>query len=356
MERAEYSLILVVNLGGIGDLMLSSPALRHIRHCFPEARMRLLTSPQGAEYGRSLSCFERVVTLDAGGGIFRRAAGMVTLLGLRAARFDLCVNMRTIVSAASRGRMRFLISFINAKRSAGRDTAGRGDFFDIRVAEGDGDGDGIYEREYDCAMAEALTGVPVSDREIDFSIDRGSDERVARSFAGAGIGAGDRVIGIHLGGKPSHAWPAENFFAAAGIAAERFSCKLVVTGTAQDGRRAAPLMARFPRPVLDLTGRLTLAELGAAIRRCSAYATSDTAPMHIAAVLKVPLVAVFGPGYLRRFDPRAIAPRSIVLYKKAECAPCDKVACPSGKCLTDISPVECADALAVLLSDKEAGG
>lgn len=356
MERPEYSLILVVNLGGIGDLMLSSPALRHIRKCFPDARISLLTSPQAAEYACSLSCFERVVTLDAGGGILRRASGMMKLLGLRAARFDLCVNMRTIVSEASRGRMKFLVSFINAKRSAGRDTAGRGDFFDIKVAEGDGDRDGIYEREYDCAMAEALTGVPVADREIDFPIDRGSDERVGRLFAGAGIGAGDRVIGIHLGGKPSHAWPAENFFAAAEAVARRFSCSLAVTGTAGDGRRAAPLMARFPRPVLDLTGRLTLAELGAAIRRCSVYATSDTAPMHIAAVLRTPLVAVFGPGYLRRFDPRVIAPRSIVLCKNAACAPCDKVTCLSGKCLTDITPAECADALAVLLSDKEAGG
>lgn len=347
--EGQYRKILIVNLGGIGDLMLSSPALKAVRSAYPSARLYLLTSPQAAEYGRMLTYIDKVSVLDPGHGILRLLSGLPGLLSLRGERFDLAVNMRTIVSGPSQARMRLLFRIIAAARTAGRDTAGRGDFFDIRIQEDEGDI--RYEMEYDLMTAQAVTGEPPSDRSVDFSITAAAVARVAALFGQAGLSG--KIIGIHLGGKQSHTWPAENFFAAAEQAGDPAGCSLVLTGEAQDGRRAAGLIRKCPLRVLDLTGKLSLAELGEAIRRCSVYITSDTAPMHIAAVLKTPLVAVFGPGYLRRFDPRNISERCIVLYKKAECAPCDRVYCSSRACLTSIPPSEAAEAAAGLLKEGE---
>ena len=62
--------------------------------------------------------------------------------------------------------------------------------------------------------------------------------------------------------------------------------------------------------------------------------------MHIAAALGVPLVAIFGPGYVGRYAPRADEGRVIVLRKDVSCSPCNKVRCRSMKCFKYITPEE----------------
>jgi ADP-heptose:LPS heptosyltransferase len=75
--------------------------------------------------------------------------------------------------------------------------------------------------------------------------------------------------------------------------------------------------------------------------------------MNIAAILKTPLVAIFGPGQIIRFDPRVISEKSTLLYKRADCAPCVRVECESRKCLKAISPQEVADAALRLLKENK---
>ncbi|MGE5307582.1 MAG: glycosyltransferase family 9 protein, partial [Deltaproteobacteria bacterium] len=347
MEQT-YKKILIVNLGGIGDLMLSSPALRAIRSWMPDARLCLLTAAPSAEYARLLPYIDEVHTLEIGRGFLRLAAGLGVLLFLRKERFDLCVNMRTIVSARSRRGIRLVFDLIRAGRTAGRDTDGRGDFFDIRIKEDGGDTD--YEMEYDLSMARTLTGRPVEDRTVDFPVDDAARARVERLLSDGGAFPGTPVIGLHLGGKPSHAWPEENFAAAAAMIDQKRESIFVLTGDSRDGERARAAFAGTAPRSIDLTGKLTLVELGAVIARCGLYITSDSAPMHIAAALGTPLVAIFGPGYIRRFDPRRILPGAVVLSAKTPCAPCDRVTCPSLRCLKAITPEEAARAAIELLS------
>jgi ADP-heptose:LPS heptosyltransferase len=56
------------------------------------------------------------------------------------------------------------------------------------------------------------------------------------------------------------------------------------------------------------------------------------------------LVAIFGPGYIKRFDPRNISDRVTVLYRKAGCAPCNKIECAKIECFKKIPPKEAIEA------------
>lgn len=344
-----YNSILVVNLGGIGDLMLSTPALRAIRAAFPGARLWLLSSAGAAPYARSLAYFDGVCPFILSPGLADLGRNLRTMAFLRAKGFDLAVNMRTIVSAMSRVKMQALFRFISAKKTAGRDTAGRGNFFEIRVPEHDGDE--RYEMEYDLAMAAAITGSIVKDTAIDFDIGDDSLIRVRTLLAEAGIGENDPVVGFHIGGKQSHAWPVDKFLETARLVAAQARCTFVVTGAGSDRSRAEQPAAGLP--MLNLAGRLELPELGALIRRCAVFVSPDSAPMHIAAALKTPLVAVFGPGYLRRFDPRNIFPGAVVLYEKVDCAPCNRQRCASRKCLAGIRPARVAETVVRLLREGD---
>ena len=95
----------------------------------------------------------------------------------------------------------------------------------------------------------------------------------------------------------------------------------------------------------------TNTKLTALIKIAGLFITNDTGPMHIAAALGTPLVAIFGPGYLDRFDPRHISDKAKVLYKKSDCAPCDKFRCSLQKCLSAIYPEEVAEAGLSLLKN-----
>jgi heptosyltransferase-2 len=324
--------ILVINLGGIGDLLLSTPALRALKNAYPAARLSVLVSPRAGDLAKRLPFIDMVYTFHA---------SWETFSALRKERFDLAVNMRTLVSQAGAMKMRALIGIIGAKMTAGRDTEGRGSFFNIRIGEtalGD-----RHEAEYDIELAEKL-GAVVTDRKAGLPVSDADRERVSGILAGADIGPGDIIIGVHPGGKPSHRWPVERFAGAMNAISKKVRCAFVITGGAGEKELAGALAGLVDAKVADTTGALDIGGLAALIERCALYISNDTAAMHIAAIKGVNLIAIFGPGYLKRFDPRAISPKAVVFYKAAQCAPCDKAQCSSMECLNDISAGVVAEA------------
>lgn len=337
-----YKKILIINLGGMGDVLLSTPSLRAIRHTYPYAEISALTSQAGAEVMNCLSYIDRVhiFYINYGGkvDIFRNIS---TLFSLRKERFNLAVNMRTLVSKKSAVKMRFMLDLIGPERKAGRDTNEMGRFFDISIPEKN-PGE-KYEMEYDIDLAEAL-GCRVLDRHIDFEIDRESIRKIDAILEREGISQEDIVIGVHPGGMPSRRWPLENFSEFIREMNKKVECRFIITGGRDEVNLAETLIEIIGTGVTGLAGRLSIKELGALIERCNLYISNDTGPMHIAAILKTPLVAIFGPGDIVRFDPRNISDKTIVLYQRVECAPCEITQCESLKCLKAISPEDVVDA------------
>jgi heptosyltransferase-2 len=260
---------------------------------------------------------------------------------LRKERFDLTVNMRTLVSDASALKMRILIGIIGAKMSAGRNTEGRGSFFDISIGE-TGLGD-KHEMEYDIELAQKL-GSEVTDRKASMPVSDADRERVEKILSGAGVSPADIIIGIHPGGKLSHRWPINRFAETMITIRKSIQCVFVITGEACEKGLADALIGSVSAKTIDTTGLLGVGALAALIERCGLYISNDTAAMHVAAIKGVRLVSIFGPGYLRRFDPRAISPCATILYKAVQCAPCDRTRCLTKKCLNEISAAEAADA------------
>lgn len=81
----------------------------------------------------------------------------------------------------------------------------------------------------------------------------------------------------------------------------------------------------FPSRVINFAGKTTLRELLALIQSCDVILTNDSGPMHIAAALKVPLVALFGSTSEIKTGPYG---GGIVIHKHVDCSPCYKRVCP----------------------------
>ncbi|HXS51832.1 MAG TPA: putative lipopolysaccharide heptosyltransferase III [Usitatibacter sp.] len=118
----------------------------------------------------------------------------------------------------------------------------------------------------------------------------------------------------------------------------------IVATCAPDAREKAILartLAEAAVPVVDLSGQLTLREMAALTGRARLFFGVDSAPMHIAAAMGTPVVALFGPSGEKEWGPWRVKHR-VVASDQYPCRPCGNDGCGGGKvseCLTRM-PVE----------------
>lgn len=93
----------------------------------------------------------------------------------------------------------------------------------------------------------------------------------------------------------------------------------------------------------SLAGMTTLPELISIIRGARFVVTNDSGPMHIAAALDIPTIALFGPTNPVRTGP--YGSRNVVLTPKIACAPCYKKQCPAPKCMEELTKAQVLGAL-----------
>jgi ADP-heptose:LPS heptosyltransferase/GT2 family glycosyltransferase len=344
--------ILIIQLGGIGDLFLSVPALKALRAQYPQAQLSALVALRNRQLQNYFPYFDRVYSLDIryGGKIPWRNfyLDMAQLWQMHQQKFDLAINMRTLASAQSARKMRLLLGLIGARVNVGRDTDGRGNFFDIRIPETMNAEK--HEIEYNIDTVQAL-GVPVTDRNIDIAVNPETEKRVAALLGSRGGAPADLLIGLHIGGSPANQWPLEDYIKVMQLIKKDFPAKFVIA--LSKGER--PLADRFSKlahgAVIDLSGLLELDGLLALIKRCSLFISNDTGPMHLAALLKTPLVALIGQGDLPRYDVRRFSDKAIVLHKQVSCSPCYQQECKDLQCLRLITPEDVLQAARKLLKD-----
>ena len=135
-------------------------------------------------------------------------------------------------------------------------------------------------------------------------------------------------------------WPSERFADLVRALCRRSpGFRFAVLGGGEDRAMGQAIHAAAPDRVMDLTGRTTLPEMVEWIRLGHVMVTNDTGPMHVAAALGKPVVALFGPTELRRTGPYGQLQH--VLRHDLPCAPCLKDSCAW------VRPMECLERISV---------
>ena len=102
---------------------------------------------------------------------------------------------------------------------------------------------------------------------------------------------------------------------------------VLVVGAPAERARTAEVVAAAgdvpPTRLLDLGGQLSLGALAALLEGAAAFVTNDSGPMHLAAALGTPTIALFGPETPTGYRP--LGPRVRVLYRPPVCSPCINV-------------------------------
>lgn len=126
--------------------------------------------------------------------------------------------------------------------------------------------------------------------------------------------------------KEANRWPAERFAELARRLLERPGLRVALTGGAAAKELCDRIAAPLGGAVWRADGKLSILGSAELYRRASLFVTGDTGPMHVAAAVGAPIVAIFGPANPVRTGP--YTPRAIVLDKRLACAPCFARRCP----------------------------
>jgi len=328
--------ILVRGPNWIGDAVMSEPALVAIRGVFPSAEIALLVKPVIAELLNGHPAVDRVVIYEDRG----RHAGLSGKWGLaqalRRERFDLAILFQNAFEAA-------LLAFLaGIPIRYGYATDGRGWLLSAPVARPDRNTIG-HQVQYFLSLLKPL-GVTAPARAPRLFLAEREEAECSQRLAEVGIAESDRLLGLNPGSTYGSAkrWLPERFAETADRLlreqvgrGERVERVVIVGARGEEGLGEAIANRMQVKPIV-LSGRTTIRELMAVIKRCSLFITNDTGPMHIAAAFGVPVVAVFGPT-----DSRATAPfgnEHSVVRHPVECAPCLLRECPiDHRCMTRVT-------------------
>jgi 3-deoxy-D-manno-octulosonic-acid transferase/heptosyltransferase-1 len=155
-------------------------------------------------------------------------------------------------------------------------------------------------------------------------------------------------------GWESKRWDGDTMAALADRLMDVYKAHLIYTGAAGDAAYIDGIIGRMHWPALNAAGRTTLKELACLIKRARLIVTTDSGPMHLAAAVGTPVVAIFGPTAPWRTGP--YTDRARIVRAQAACSPCYKRTCDSMICMKGIGVDEVMEAAAVVMGTEGTPG
>jgi len=326
------SSILVIKLRHHGDVLLASPAFAALKHAAPHAEIDALVYADTADMLRLHPAIRAIHTIDRNwkkAGVGQQAGAEFALLKrLRAGQYDLLINLTEHRRGAWLTGL-LGVRWAAAPRTAGKDWLGRRAYTHLAGYPATGRRHTV-EADIDVLRCIGIHPSP-EQRRLVLVPGEEAEQTVATKLSRHGAGARP-LVHIH----PCSRWkfkclPVDTMARVVdGIQEAGFDAVLTAAPDPEELRMVEAIRDRLRRPSISLAGELTFKELAALAGRAALFVGVDSAPMHIAAAMGTPTVAVFGPSPEYSWSPWGV-PHRIVASAKHACRPCRIAGCGNGK-------------------------
>jgi heptosyltransferase-2 len=312
--------ILIFAPSWIGDAILSLGAVRVLRRERPEARLVALARPSLAELYEGLDEVDETLGYDPRGADRGLAGLRAAARRIRSESFDASLLLPNAFRAAALARL------AGIPERWGYATESRGFLLTRRVPPAPRPF-GRHQAYYYLELMSGL-GFRATTPDVSLTIDDGRRKRARALLEREGWDGRTTLIGVHPGATNSRAkiWSATRFGGVMAKLAVSMGAGVVVLGGASESSLAREVEAALDVPPLMLQGKTSLGELIGVIAELSLFLSNDSGPMHLAADLGVPTLAVFGPT-----DPSETGPlgaKARFVREPVECSPCLYRDCP----------------------------
>ena len=324
-EKLKPFRILIRSSNWLGDAVMSVPAIRAIKHGRPDAHVTVVVPEKIASVWKLIPEVDQVLSLPG-----KSLLAAIRLIKAQPA-FDAAIlfpnSLRSTLEVWSvprkvgyRGHARaWLLNQIVRQARRPRPPEHHALRF-LRIAD-------------DCGA-----DVDLEARITDFPLPQTSNIKPQTS------------IGLCPGAEygPAKRWLPERFVEVAESVSNGSNTKWILFGTKNDNAIGETIASKLGEKCINRIGQTTLDELISELRGCRALLTNDTGTMHLAALLGVPVVAIFGSTEPQLTGP--IGDKHIVIRRHVECSPCFLRECPIDfRCMKEVTTQEVARAMVAIL-------
>jgi heptosyltransferase II len=321
--------ILIRGSNWLGDAVMSLPAVRAIKRGRIDAHVTILTPAKLADVWKCVSEVDEIVTIEPEESVFAVAKKL-------RGKFDVAI----LFPNSFRGALEACLAGI--PRRVG------------------------YPGHHRRALLDQVFAPKKKKKELQPPRHQVHQYLALAEFIGADIeGALDQqiekprkknarpMIGLCPGAEygPAKRWLPERFAEVVRTVYERTAAEWKVFGVEKDRPISDAIISAAATPCTDLVGKTSLAQLMDELRTCDLLLTNDTGTMHLAALLGVPTVAIFGSTEPALTGP--LGSRHRVLRHHVECSPCFLRECPIDfRCMKAIGVPEVVEAVLTALPDR----
>ncbi len=338
--------ILIVKLSAIGDVIHTLPALNAVREYYPDANITWLVEEDASDIIEGHRSLDRVL-------ISKRKRWIKGLLGsswknnikevfgfireLRDTEYDLIITFQLLIKSG------ILIGLSRGKCKVGY---GRGMehmehsylFLNKRISPVGMDNHALLRGLM------LLEAIGIKHREIKFNIfvqdqDRNKINDLLKKH---GIKKFKRLIAINPMAKwTTKLWSNAKFAELADSLIKQSGTKVVFTGSKGDRKTIQNIISCMKEDAINLAGETSLKMLASLYEKINFLVSTDTGPMHMAAAVGTPVVALFGPTAPWRTGPFGAGHH--VIRANIKCSPCFKRQCKTNDCMNQISVKDVLD-------------
>jgi heptosyltransferase-3 len=354
--------ILVIKFRHIGDVLLTVPTIRALKETFPDASVSVLVNSgtedvlSGNPLIDELIVFNRAIKdLSA---LKRFIKEIRFLKEIRARSFNMAVDLTGGDRAA-------IVSFLSGAR--------------YRLAANTGEKKPIGKKHLYTHLADidkrkhmvlqnldvvGHFGISTNNLNVDFFIPDNARASVKRIFEGNNINDNDTIVHVHPTSRwLFKCWKDEYTAEIMGWLIDK-GMKVIVTSAPDNKEMKKAKMvlslvsSKFQVPsskLIDLCGKTTIKQLAAISEASDLFIGVDSAPMHIAAAVKTPVIALFGP---TGDEWKPYGKGHIVISRDMPCKPCKKGMCEGiqlRECMIAITPDDVKGAASKVLNTKWRG-
>ncbi len=341
----EIKNILIIRTAYIGDVVMTLPVLKPLKELYPGVKISFLTATGAAEVLKNNPFVDEVIEHDP----FWFYPSSIRayrefIQQMRTRTFDLVIearaDIRDILLLAWRFRARYRLSY----------DVGGGGYLLTNVVPYPGL---KHKVEYHLDLVRYL-GYRGNGLEWGIYLDGKEQQRVSAIMAEQGIGK--PFIAVHPGSRLLlKRWPVQRYSALCDGLMEKYGMPVVVFGAGSEKALVAEMASCMKRKPVSLAGALSLREMAGVLARADLFICNDSAPMHLAAAIKTPTVAIFGPS--KSVETRPYGEGHCVVEKEFPCrSACDENSCRYERynaCMEDLSVDDVFHAAEELLRSTE---
>lgn len=326
--------ILLIRLSSLGDIVLTTPAIRAVRTNFPNAYVAMLVAKQSADVLHENPHLDEIITFDKLAKNKDTSEMWRIVRLLRERKFTLAIDLQR------KFRTEMLMYL-----SGATERVGKGWFCTARVSE---QGNKHATAHYFDLLHAA--GIPGEDPKLELCLTEPERRDTIQRLKTAGVVDAELKVGLFPGaGWKLREWMPERFAAIGDGLVQHYNADVLIFGGQRESELVQTVANLMQTRAIPFAGNLQIRQLAACIEQCDLFVTNDTGPMHIAAAVGTPTVSLFGPGNHIRFQPLGRLHQTI--RHAVPCSPCKQFTdkCKDNICMKGIGVDEVWHSIARVL-------